>query len=405
MGRTDSNALGRVFIVSDSDYPGLDATSNYIRNFAKSLAMAGIDTKIVSVDRSANRYKKVKWKKEDTNIACMSLAYPVFNKAVTFVSRYSFASRVWKELKETGINSNDRVIVYSQKYAIVNAIVDRCRKNRVKVSAIVVEWFEGKDKNQDKCFEIAYPKCDSIIAISKNIKNYFDALGLSTMILPPMVDMSQCKTSVGNTSGDKVHFLYTGNFVGKDDMQVMLKALSLLPDEIRSKIEFHVTRFDDDSLIKASGIDEMTWSEINDVIFTHGDVTAEELNKLLQMADFLPIARQKNRTTVSNFPSKVPEAMMSGIVPIMTKVGDCPNDYLSDGIDSILFEECTSECCAKAYIRAVECIGAKEKNGTLAELKNGAYNTAKKRFDITIYQSSLVDFILGKDNSYTGGNK
>lgn len=392
MGRTDNNTLGRVYIVSDSDYPGLDATSNYIRNFAKSLALAEIDTKIVSVDRSVNRYRKAEWKKEDTNISYISVAYPVNNKVATIISRYTYASRVWKLLKQIGINSRDRIIVYSQKYAIVNPIIDRCRENGVKVSAIVVEWFEGKDKNQDKCFEIAYPKCDSIIAISKNIKGHFDLLGVPTMILPPMVDMSQCKERVENTRGDKVHFLYTGNFVGKDDMQVMLKALSILPDEIRSRIEFHVTRFNDDSLIKASGIDITTWNKIKDVVYTYGDVTVDELNRLLQMADFLPIARQKNRTTISNFPSKVPEAMIAGIIPIMTKVGDCPTDYLSDGVDSILFEECTPECCAEAFERAANIFY--EKDGTrFEELKKHAMATVEACFDIRKYSSELVLFV------------
>lgn len=393
MGRTDNNTLGRVFIVSDSDYPGLDATSNYIRNFAKALSLAEVDTRIVSVDRSADGYNRAEWTSQVANISYISVAYPVVNKVTTFISRYSYAARVWKELKEVGINPSDRVIVYSQKYAIVNAIVDKCRRNDIKVSAIVVEWFEGRDKNQNKCFGKAYPKCNSVIAISKNIKNYFESLGLKTIILPPMVDIGSEAYVANKTEAGKVKFLYTGRFVGKDDMQVMLKAIALLPEAVKSNLEFHITRYNDDALIKASGIDETTWQAIKEVIVTHGDVSHEKLQQLLDEADYLPIARQNNRTTISNFPSKIPEAMALGIVPVMTRVGDCPNDYLTDGVDSILFEECTPECCARAFERAID-IAESSDRSRFKSLKSEAYNTASKRFAVANYSKILVDFVL-----------
>ena len=181
-----------------------------------------------------------------------------------------------------------------------------------------------------------------------------------------------------NRNDNKVHFLYTGNFVGKDDMKVMLEALALLPEEKRRLVEYHITRYDDETLVGASDIDEITWKSVCNSVVTHGNVTQEELQMLLIESDFLTIARPINRTTISNFPSKVPESMAYGIVPIMTRVGDCPNYYLTDGFDSILFDACTPEHCAEAFEKAIEEVQL----GNIIEMKRNAFETAKKRFDV-----------------------
>ena len=38
----------------------------------------------------------------------------------------------------------------------------------------------------------------------------------------------------------------------------------------------------------------------------------------------------------------------------MNKVGDCPEYYLEDGRDSILFDVCDTEACSKVVLRAVD---------------------------------------------------
>jgi glycosyltransferase involved in cell wall biosynthesis len=69
--------------------------------------------------------------------------------------------------------------------------------------------------------------------------------------------------------------------------------------------------------------------------------------------DFLLIARENKRSTNANFPSKIPESMCYGVIPIVSKVGDYSNYYLTDGKDSIMFNDCTADDCAKAISKAI----------------------------------------------------
>lgn len=392
MGTSNFVKKKRIFICTDTDYPKLDAASNYVANMAKSLGMAGLDVYLISLDRSCSTATQinVEWGKADL-FSYVAIPHCIVNKVETLKSRILCGRKMISLLEQMKCSKDDVLITYLYKAKTNNDIVSWAKKKKIDIYATVVEWFEGKFREQEKCFA-QYGRCSGVIAISRNIEEYFKRLGLKTMILPPMVDMSQKSLKV-QSSNNKINFLYTGNFVGKDDMRVMLEALALLSDDMRSTIEFHVTRFDSEALKKAAGINEEIWNIIKDVVIAHGEVTVDELGRLLMNADYLPIARQVNRTTISNFPSKVPEAMAFGIVPIMTLVGDCANDYLTDGVDSILFDECTPECCAKAFERAVS-IACDEDGKKYLELRKEAYNIVVRRFDIVNYSSQLAEFLF-----------
>ena len=60
--------------------------------------------------------------------------------------------------------------------------------------------------------------------------------------------------------------------------------------------------------------------------------------------NFLFMARPTNDSTLSNFPSKVPELLACGICPITNKVGDFI-EYLEDDVNSILYDGCTLNSC------------------------------------------------------------
>lgn len=394
MGTSNILENKRVFICTDTDYPNLDAASNYVANMAKTLGLAGLEVYLISLDRACEKgvSKSNDWIKADL-FSYATIPYCVANKVEILKSRVLCGKKIISYLERMTCSNDDVIITYLYKAKTNKDVVSWAKKNKIKIYATVVEWFEGASREQEKCFA-QYERCNGVIAISKNIEEYFRGLGLRTMILPPIVDMGRFedlfqKSIKEHQATDKVNFLYTGNFVGKDDMRVMLEALAILSDEVRSIIEFHITRFAPESLKNASGVSDEIWDRVKDGIVTHGDVTVDELRRLLECADYLPIARQANRTTVSNFPSKIPEAMAAGVVPIMTRVGDCPNDYLTDGTDSILFEDCTPECCANAFVRAVNM----SESGSLIDMKNGAYTTAKKRFGIENYVDRLSLFV------------
>lgn len=107
-------------------------------------------------------------------------------------------------------------------------------------------------------------------------------------------------------------------------------------------------------MYKESSVTSKIWEDVKELLVLHSWMEYSELLELYQQMDYLLIARESNRATLSNFPSKVPEMMAYGIIPVMTQVGDLPNLYLENGRDSILFDQCTVESCRDAIVQAVQ---------------------------------------------------
>ena len=80
--------------------------------------------------------------------------------------------------------------------------------------------------------------------------------------------------------------------------------------------------------------------------------------------------------TLSNFPSKVPEVMTYGVVPVVSRVGDYTKYYLKDGVNSVVFEGCDANSCAKAIRRAISF--SKEE---YIEISSKARECVEKKFD------------------------
>lgn len=88
------------------------------------------------------------------------------------------------------------------------------------------------------------------------------------------------------------------------------------------------------------------------VIVYHSWLEYSELMKLYEGVDFALLPRPINITTQANFPSKVPEMMNKGIPIIMNRVGDIA-DYLTDNVDSILYDGEGAENCVIAIRRVL----------------------------------------------------
>lgn len=69
--------------------------------------------------------------------------------------------------------------------------------------------------------------------------------------------------------------------------------------------------------------------------------------------DYLFLAREKNIITESNFPSKVPEMLVYGVIPVCSDVGDYTKLYLENDVNAIIFEGAAPEECSQAYRRAI----------------------------------------------------
>ena len=386
----------RVFICSDTEFPHKGATSNYIETLAKAFAVKAIDTHIIAVSREQRTIGD--WI-EYGGICYKALPYDVSDARKTLHARLSIGKEMWNCIHQQGIEPGDVVICYTDNFFFLRKICENAKKHGIKVINCVTEWHTAVQFKYGYldifnfwyyclAFYRGMGLSGKVIVISKKLEEYFKQKGCRVLLMPPLIDCSMAATADIKKTCDKTRFIYSGSFKNKDSMRVILESFASLPAEMQEDIEFHITGYSYDKLYEMSKVSPETWEAVEKLLVVHTWMEYNELIELYGQMDFLLIARETNRATLSNFPSKVPEMMAYGIIPVMTRVGDLPNLYLENGIDSILFEQCTVESCRGAIIQAVRSDETERK-----QMRDNARKTVKENFAYENWADSIYDFV------------
>ena len=163
--------------------------------------------------------------------------------------------------------------------------------------------------------------------------------GCTTLRLPNMADPEEYGVALKVSKPSKIQFIYPGAKLNgcEDDIDLMLDAFNSLSEEEKAKVVFHITGTTEEQL-KSKIKNPSVLDELKDVVIVHSWMEYSDLIALYKQMDYLVLARFDNELTRANFPSKIPENMCYGIVPICSKVGDYTTYYLKNMVDSIFCE-------------------------------------------------------------------
>ena len=386
--------VNRIFICTHSQLPKGDANSNYIFHMALSLRLE--KCKVIAIGRSKDTYRQVC---DIDGIQCINLERKA-NVPAKVEGHLFYGKRVVDELLSMEICEDDYVIIYGGYVSLFKAIASKLKfLKKGHVITSVVEWptkaqFKGGIFNPDYLlwryvFYRMIPYWRKVITISSNLDKHFKKIGCCTFQLPPMIDYK------GRAAGNKksssiIQFIYAGADTQKDAIGNMLASIAELPAEKRKQIEFHITSLAEEKARSILGDKKWILEKYSDIIKIHGWMEYKDLMYLYYSTDFLLLARETNQFTLSNFPSKVPEMMNYGIIPVCSKVGDYTELYLHNMVDSVIFDGASPKECAKAISQTID-LSAEERH----RLSLNAMNTAKQRFDYRVWGKSLVDFLQG----------
>lgn len=385
----------KVFICADTEFPHKGATSNYIETLAKAFTVKAVDTYIVAVSREQRANGD--WI-EYGSICYKTIPYDVSEAKKTLHARLSIGKAMWNCIYQKGIDSGDVVICYTSNFFLMKNIYVNARKQNIRVVNCVTEWHTARQFKYGYldifnfwyyclAFYRGMGLSGNVIVISKKLEEYFKKKGCRVLLMPPLIDCFIATIDIRKPC-DKTRFIYSGSFKNKDSMRVMLESFASLSDTVRDNVEFHITGYTYEKLYEESTVSPETWEAVKKILIVHSWMEYSELLELYKQIDFLLIARGTNRVTLSNFPSKVPEMMVQGIIPVMTKVGDLPDLYLKNGIDSILFEQCTVESCREAIVQAVQMNEIERK-----QMRDNVRKTAKDSFAYENWADSAYDFV------------
>lgn len=378
----------KVFIQTEVKYPRYGAQANYVENLAKAIMHSGYDVIIISGinEEYLNPTNELGYKG-----AKIKPIIPSKDEERNREQRkHGYCQERMNAMMECNISKEDIVITfqigYNQFYH--EALLELRNKINFKVIVGVLELYGREDytiqERYDKfiyAIEVLYPQYDAILSISDNIDNYYKKFDMKIYKFPPMVDWQEC--SDVSKDMQKIRFVVPAS---KDSLGNMLKSFAKLEDDILARIELHTCSVSREEIY--SLLSDYEWNRLQKVITIHDWLKYEELVELYKQMHFLLIARKECQRTLANFPSKVPECMGFGIVPIVSEVGDYTRYYLRNGQDSIFMNGDSIDEIVKA-IR----VGLALSDDGYYRLQDNVRETVKIRFDYRIWAKKVKEML------------
>lgn len=376
----------RALICGFLNFPRGGAASNYVLYYSKVLQSIGYE--VIVISNKNHEYDGDTF--EQIQIEEISIPNNKFKKFCTY--------NIWTEkafvnqLKKYSLVNNDIIISYSRDSKLIGGLLKYARRNGCKMAAIVVEHFAKEDYKygifdlnfwkEKKSLNSIIPKADYVFPISTEIEKYLSKKNANCMTVPIMMDVEQVAYK---ESGDNQirRFIYTGNGKMKDRIDSAILALKELSSEEICKLEFHIKGVTEQYVRNLLVDDPKKYN-----VIIHGWMKYAELQELYTHMDFIMIPRQKSQMTISNFPSKVPEALSFGIIPVVSDVGDYTKYYLQDGVNSIIFEGCEVNQCLTAVRK---CLAIDQ--SVLKQMKKAARECAVNRFDYRNWEKTIKNFL------------
>ena len=388
----------RVFICSSDPFPFGTANSNYIRNFSKCLKAAGFSVFVVGIGKN-RECDKIEDFYQYNGVKYFNIDISLKGKKNFINAELNAGKKVEAELEKLGVTKEDYICIYSGLLSIIKMAIKKVPISHV--ISIEVEWLQPFQYSLGKLdpmfriwnmsFEYRLKKIKKFFPISKNLENHIKEKGASCCVIPVMTDSSEISIDVINPRKDGfTNMIYSGAATNKDSFPCMIEAIYKLSYEERKKIKLHFTTLSLDALKKCLGDSVRFLDDIMDSLVFHGWMEYEDLLRLYADMDCILLARESNRATISNFPSKIPELMAYAVFPICSDVGDYSELYLKDGYDSIIFNGDDSDSCCEAIRRAISL-----DNQSICGMRKNARNTVELRFDYLNWVETVSEFIIG----------
>ncbi len=247
--------------------------------------------------------------------------------------------------------------IFTQKENV--AIIRWCRKNKISVYYDQVDWFELNWHNPLRALirwnnhrllnNRVIPKCDGVICISHYLADYHSTHGRKTAVIPPLA--ASITTPETLPKYDPIRFVYAGTSTDiarpleqwKDRIDLMLAALA---EAIQAE-GTRPFRFDIFGLTRQQYIrmfpehlrqgGEAVLEQLGQRIVFHGLVSNAEAMAGVAAANFTVLIRDRKRSTMSGFPTKVSESISCGTPVLCSDTSDLKH-YIQNGYNGYICE-------------------------------------------------------------------
>lgn len=293
------------------------------------------------------------------------------------------------------ITKKDYMILYEYNYMLMRWACKHV--GREHVSVCQVELFQsyqfklgcGNPKYLLKQMAYQYVKKNQlkVLPISSFIAHRYKKTKCKSLVLPIMSDPYEYENRKNHIIGQVVKFIYPGikKTDYEDDIPTLLVALQSLEQDETQRLEIHFTGITKEEFLKRYCV---THKDIIKQVVFHGWMEYSELIELYKEMDYIILVRKINDITRANFPSKIPEIMAYGVVPICTEVGDYTEFYLKDGENSLFIAGEGGNSCSETIKRAINI----EPNDYV-KMSDAAKKVSQESFYYKIWSERIIRFL------------
>ena len=294
----------------------------------------------------------------------------------------------------------DVVILSNVYYDFADVFFAYAKKCGAKLAVNAVEWYEKDDirfsgirgklnfiKNRIALTH-THVKMGNIIAISSLLDDYYATRGCNTVTIPTIVD-TQEYSQVANepkTYGEVLHIAYAGSPARKDYVINAIRALALLSEDERKRIELNFygpTR----QQMERLGLPAEFWEQYGESVVCHGRIPYEQVKSKIAQADFTVLLRPQLRYANAGFPTKVGESMACG-TPVIANLTSDLGRYIIDGQTGVICADETPESCAEAFRKALALTSEQR-----MQMHKNCQEMAEQAFDYRAYIDAMNDFL------------
>lgn len=383
--------MNRLFILGSIKFPRGTAGANYEQYFSLSLIELGWKVIILGVGENREQdfdghiytYKGIEY------YNAQNWKEVKYGFGVSFYEemsrKYHFTKDDYFVLRDLGWQSINWLIKNYGTQRISYIHFDDLRPSQFKMPYINPQYWSNVYK-----WGLKFRKLKKAFPISEALENKEKRYGCKTLRLPIMADPEEYGAAAKTEKPELLQLIYPGAKLNgcEDDIDLMLEAFASLTSDEKKRVVLHITGTTEEKL-KAKLKNPSVINELQNVLVIHPWMEYAELIELYRKMDFLVLSRFNNELTNANFPSKIPENMCFGIVPICTEVGDYTKYYLQNMVDSIFCKVGSIESMVTAIKTAINM----SDNEYLC-MRENARKTAVERFGYRNWAKRIESFLL-----------
>lgn len=391
----------KVLFCSDCKYPGGDAPSIYYSNVGRAFQKEGYITDFIGYsDFSFNKFTYIK------SLNGNLISNKTFNgNSLLFkiLNNFCLYKKITKIIKNYGSNYD----IFYFTLPLSNRLLNRFKRaiNKANSNAkIFISLTEEYDKSEFETVNYfgrlrirrnkylvnnIVDKRIKYVTISKFLFNKLYKRGLPVFYLPFIFDDALFVEN-NHYSKEKVSFIYAGNPSNKDKVLMMLEGFASLDNDIKTKVTLNLIGIDRDWLMKRDS-EKSIFEGVKSFTNFYGVKSNDFVRETYANSDFSILLRDPDALYAkAGFPTKVVESFSCG-TPVISNITSNLEDYLIDGINSIVVESYSSIAFSKSIKKAIE---LSEQNSK--QLKNGAYKTGLEKLSVSVISPDFIKFVQEK---------